>query len=226
MTGRRSKPAELTPQSNAYVIIHDLKNQAFFQIFATFYQILDILIFCPIIYAQTKKRGVHMFDKIKTLFTKGKKTNQTDNLSLPVIPKSRYSFVKQYVITDPNYVMVDGYKTWGLCKYTPVAYDNQDSTSGWLNAVQLPTEWALPFLKTLKNSAPEIRNDPRQRLISVIQLAENRKLYILPSLKQKKGSVIISWNNQNSKNKGDWVMYVTPEINRAIVEQAKIRSRN
>ena len=169
-----------------------------------------------------------MFGKIKNVFRKDiKKVDeaQTKNEHTPTIPKSRYSFVEQYVIADPNKLMYGGYEFWGLCKFIPVAYETTEST-GYLPAIQLPTDWAQPFLNILKNSDPEIRQDPRQRLISIINLGGKHKLYIVPNLKTKKSSVIVGEHNDDEKRKGDWVLYVTPEINRAIVEQAKIRSRS
>ena len=161
-----------------------------------------------------------MLEKIKNIFRKDIK--KTDAVKTPAIPKSQYSFVEQYVIVDPKKVENGRYEFWGFCKFTPVVYENEGA---WIDSVKLPTDWAQPFLRLLKNSAPEIRNDPTQRLISVIHLGKNHKLYIVPSLKEKKGSVIVGENNADEHRKNDWIYYVTPEINRAIVEQAKIRSR-
>lgn len=163
-----------------------------------------------------------MLEKIKRVF--GKSTTKADTVKTPAIPKSQYSFVEQYVIADPNRIMNGGYDIWGLCKFTPVAYEGEETT-GFLSTLKLPTDWALPFLKTLKNSDPEIRQDPRQRLISVINLDEKHKLYVVPNLKAKKSSIIVGEHNDDEKRKNDWLFYITPEINRAIVEQAKIRSR-
>ena len=163
-----------------------------------------------------------MLEKIKDIFTKETpKAEKTAETKTTVIPKSQYSFVEQYVIADPCNIMGD-YELWSWCKFTPVAYEGKEST-GFLASVELPTCWAQPFLKALKQSAPEIRKDPTQRLISVIHLGDNHKLYIVPNLKNKKGSVLLGENN-NRQHKNDWMFYVTPEINRAIVEQAKIRS--
>ena len=165
-----------------------------------------------------------MLDKIKNILKKETpETKKKAETKTTVIPKSQYSFVEQYVIADPYNIMGD-YELWSFCKFTPVAYEDKGST-GFLPAVELPTHWALPFLKLLKQSAPEIRKDPTQRLISVIHLGSNHKLYIVPNLKEKKSSVIVGEHYDDEKRKNDWMFYVTPEINRAIVEQAKIRSR-
>lgn len=140
-----------------------------------------------------------------------------------VIPKSQYSFVEQYVIADPNRVMTE-YYLWDLCEFTPVAYETTEST-GFLPAVELPTNWVQSFLKSLQQSDIETRKDPTQRLISVIHLRDNHKLYVIPDLKSKKKSKIIGEHHYDKKRKNDWMFYVTPEINRAIVEQEKIRTR-
>lgn len=165
-----------------------------------------------------------MLEKIKNAFkNEAPKETETKTAVVNPIPKSQYSFVEQYVIADPNKLMHGGYELWSFCKFTPVAYEEKES-SGWLPAVQLPSSWAQPFLKQLKQSDPEIRKDPTQRLISVIRLADGHKLYIVPNLKEKRGSILLGEHN-DAKRRNDWMYYVTPEINRAIVEQAKIRSR-
>ena len=167
-----------------------------------------------------------MLEKIKNAFTKEAPTTEKEEVKTHVvnrIPKSQYSIVEQYIIADPNNLMHGGYELWSFCEFTPVAYEEKES-SGWLLAVQLPSRWVQPFLKQLKQSAPEIRKDPTQRLISVIHLNDDHKLYIVPNLKEKRGSVLLG-EHIDAKRKNDWMYYVTPEINRAIVEQAKIRSR-
>lgn len=164
-----------------------------------------------------------MLEKIKNVFkTKAPKATEIKTAVVNPIPKSQYSFVEQYVL-DPNYIM-NHYELWSFCEFTPVAYEGKKTPCGFLCMVQLPTYWAQSFLKQLKQSAPEIRKDPTQRLISVIHLKDDHKLYVVPSLKEKKGSVILGEHN-DEKRKNEWMYYVTPEINRAIVEQAKIRSR-
>lgn len=165
-----------------------------------------------------------MLEKIKNVFkNEVSKATETKTAVANPIPKSQYSFVEQYIIADPNKLMHGGYELWSFCEFTPVAYEEKES-SGWMPAVQLPSRWVQPFLKQLKQSAPEIRKDPTQRLISVIHLKDDHKLYIVPNLKEKRGSVLLG-ENGDEKHRNEWMYYVTPEINRAIVEQAKIRSR-
>lgn len=166
-----------------------------------------------------------MFEKIKNAFKTQQKAPEVTEKKVLTIPKSQYSFVEQYVITDPNRIMNGGYNLWGLCEFTPVACDNLEEESGWISSIQLPSVWVQSFLKQLKHSDPEIRKDPKQRLISVINMGNGHKLYIIPNLKEKKSSAILSDKCHDDKRKHDWVFLVTPEINRAIVEQAKIRSR-
>ena len=209
--------------------MNKFKMQVFFQIFFVFVQIflsftVDILRFLSIIYTTNDKKEATMLEKIKNAFTKETpKAAETKASVANRIPKSQYSFVEQYVIADPNKLMHGGYELWSFSEFTPVAYEEKES-SGWLSAVQLPTIWVQPFLKHLKQSAPEIRKDPTQRLISVTHLADGHKLYIVPNLKEKRGSVLLG-EHSDAKRRNDWMYYVTPEINRAIVEQAKIRSR-
>ena len=113
---------------------------------------------------------------------------------------------------------------WDFCEMTPVAYQKHAFESGWLNTIDLPSFWAQRFLNELKNAAPEIRNDPLQRLISIINLRAGHKLYITPHLKDKTASYLVNEYKNDDKRNRDWVLYVTPEINRAIIEQVKIRS--
>ena len=154
-------------------------------------------------------------------------TKQPENTTKQntIIPKSAYNFVEQYVLADPNNLNFCGYEMWDFCEMTPVAYQQTALQSGWLNTVELPSIWVQKFLNALKNSSPDVRNDPTQRLISVINMNAGHKLYITPHLKDKTGSYLISEYENDNKRKYDWVLYVTPEINRAIVEQIKIRSR-
>ena len=152
--------------------------------------------------------------------------NQGDTMSemntniWPQIPKSQHSCVTQYVVSDPNNVKNGGYKFWAGCKYTPVAYDNQDVSGGYRKAINLPSFWVQPFLATLKKSNPDVRKDPMQRLISVIKLNEDYKLYVIPDLTGKYRYIIAGDTPAR-----DWLYYMTPAIRTAIVEQMKIRSR-
>ena len=142
-----------------------------------------------------------------------------------IIPKSKYSFVEQYVLADPNNLKFCSYEMWDFCEMTPVAYQTTNTESGWLNTVDLPSFWAQQFLNVLKNSDSAVRNDPKQRLVSVINMKDGHKLYIAPHLGDTSASYLVNEYENNEKRKYDWVLYVTPEINRAIVEQVKIRSR-
>ena len=162
-----------------------------------------------------------MFD----FFKKNKPTQDIKENQEYTIPKSKFDFVEQYVVVDPDNVLHCGYEMWEMCDMTPVAYDNNNA-GGWVNTVELPSVWVQKFLKFLSTKAtPEIRKDPTQRLISVINMKDNHKIYIVPYLGNKHGSYIISENEDDKEHSRDWVLYVTPEINRAIVEQVKIRSR-
>ena len=166
-----------------------------------------------------------MFDKIKNLLkSKQPEQTKTQEEKTSFIPKSKYDFVEQYVVVDPNNLLHIGYEAWYFCNKTPVAYDN-NGQGGFVETIELPTEWAQSFLAGLKTRNEEVRNDPKQRLISVINLKDNHKIYLVPHLDEKRGSVLIRENDTDKKRKLDWVLYVTPEINRAIVEQMKIRSR-
>ena len=134
------------------------------------------------------------------------------------IPKSRYDCVEQYVVSDPNHVKNGSYCLWAGCRWTPVVYDNQEASGMYHDAVRLPSFWVQPFLVALKESAPEVRKDPRQRLISVIQLNGTHKLYIFPDLTGNHRYLIAS-----DAPTRDWLYYINPETNHAIVEQMKIR---
>ena len=165
-----------------------------------------------------------MLEKLKNFFKK--ETPETTATIAYGIPKSQYSFVEQYIIVDPQKVQNGGYGFRIIRKFTLVAYEGKKIDGKFLPTIQLPTDWALFFLKRFKRSAPEVRNDPTQRLISIIHLDDKHKLYVVPNLKTKKGSAFVGGNTADKERKNDWVFYVTPEINRAIVEQVKIRTRS
>ena len=119
-----------------------------------------------------------MLKKIKDVLKKETpETKEVAETKTIVIPKSQYSFVEQYVIVDPHNVMAN-YEAWSFCEFTRVAYESDEAT-GFLPSVELPTKWAQKFLREFKNCDAEFRKDPRHRLISVIHLADNHKLYVM-----------------------------------------------
>ena len=60
------------------------------------------------------------------------------------------------------------------------------------------------------------------RTISIVHLSKDQRVVIGPDFDSPKTPVF--WL-VDSDEKGDWVMHVTPEKNRAIVEQLKIHTR-
>ena len=155
-----------------------------------------------------------------------KKRNKTDDKSVkaattaesaqrPTVAQLKFDFVEQYTLVHPKNVSTD-YNYWGLCQTLPVWYEKAGTQSDFHNGVQLPTQVFLGYLNALKNAPLDI--DPKMRTISIVNLQNNAKLFILPNLKSPKRpiSVCEQW---------DLALNTTPEINRAIVEQLKMFTR-
>lgn len=128
-------------------------------------------------------------------------------------------FVKQYTLVDPRNLMIDYTLFFGR-KFIPVAYEEYSKKEAFHTTILLPTSMFAEYLTDLNNAPTEVSSDFKNRTISIISMENGQKLYMIPE-----------WRN-NKKVKAIFTEHelpiafnVTPEINRAIVEQLKIYTR-
>jgi len=127
--------------------------------------------------------------------------------------------VEQYTVVDPKRVMTD-YSLFEYCANVPVACEDGAKSGGLINCHMLPTTAVMGFLKALQRMPTEKIADPKMRTIAIVHLAQNRRVVIGPSLRTPKTPVICPVDDDK-----DWFLYVTPEKNRAMVEQLKLHTR-
>lgn len=137
-------------------------------------------------------------------------------------PKPQSVIVEKYVLIQPRKLLID-YSLFDDRKTIPVAYEQSTNTS-WNKCVVLPNEKPIRiFLKHLRDAEPETVNSEKMRTISIVKIDNDKDLYIFPDLKGKKQyEMFVHFKKQD---KYSWAHYVTPEINRAIVEQIKLHTR-
>ena len=157
-----------------------------------------------------------MKDILKKIFSKKEKTEKP--AAEKSLPKPMFDFVQQYTLVNPNQVMVD-YSDWSSCKEIPVAYEKEGKSSGFAECVQLPTKIIGGFLYELQNAPGKIIDNPVMRTVSVINLKNGKKMYILPNLQSPKTPDIFI------EKPKELAFHVNPEINRAIVNQLKLYTR-
>lgn len=146
-----------------------------------------------------------------------------DDLRESITPKPvKPDFVESYTLANPKNVLAV-YDYWELCKKMPVAYEDENNKSSWLNGVMLETSIILPLLRKLKSAPKEISDIPEMRTISIVHLSPKHEVYILPNPTEPK-SVVIDINTA-STNKYDWVFYMNPEKRYAIVNEIKKHTR-
>ena len=163
-----------------------------------------------------------LFDK---LFNKKQKVAEKADIPAPVVlPRPKYDFVEQYTIVDPKRVLNGGYELFSGCSTIPVVCEESEvSPCGFRRCIQLPTRIVYGFLETLKDMPAEKITDPKMRTISIVHLAKGCRIVIGPNFESPKNPIF--WIVDKSDKKPDWFLYVTPEKNRAIVEQLKIHTR-
>ena len=141
-----------------------------------------------------------------------------------VMQKSQYDFVERYVLADPKNVFPD-YSLFDECKEIPVAYENAESqTSVFKHCVRLPNK--TPFsdlLYKLKISDSKAITNPIYRTIAIVNIAPGKRIFILPDVKRINNPIcVVDFGDDDTDN---WVFYMTPTINHAVVEQAKMFTR-
>ena len=165
----------------------------------------------------------NLFDKI---FNKKAKV-QAEQKQQPVaksqfepVQRPRYSFVEQYTIIDPKRVMNGGYDLWSWCRSIPVACEDGMKSTGFVNCKQIPTQIVWNFLKTLEKTPSEQIVDPKMRTLTIVNLSSDHRVVILPNFESPKNPYL--WPVDDDK---DWILYVSPDKNRAIVDAIKIHTR-
>jgi len=137
--------------------------------------------------------------------------------------KSKYNFVETYTVVDPKHLLLN-YALFSSCDMIPVACEGFQTAGSFTSALRLPRDVVWEFLNDLKSLPAKITNAPEMRTISIVHLSDNQRIVVLPDFKEKKGAIV--WAIDNEKNGGlSWVFDITPEKNRAIIEQVKIHTR-
>ena len=136
-----------------------------------------------------------MANFFETLFNK-KPTNVESKSEVVVAPK--YDFVKQYVLADPRNIMID-YSLWSSCPTVPVAHESDEKGTGFCKCVELPTKVFLGYLAALKKAPAEIRKNPKMRTISVIKLDEDKRMYVIPDLKDAEKPFLLIYLKKENK---------------------------
>ena len=137
-------------------------------------------------------------------------------------------FVKQYTLVIPDNMMLD-YNCFFDCNNIPVSYETEISSGGFHDCLKLPNTAAVrEYLTQLAKSNTKKLLNSKTRTISIVKMRHDKQVLILPDLKQAKPAVIIApfYGKTSTKHEKDcWVLYVTPEINRTIVNQIKTITR-
>ena len=141
------------------------------------------------------------------------------------LPRPTYDFVEQYTIVDPKRVLNSGYELFSWCPTVPVVCEeSRVSPTGFRAGIQLPTNIVMGFLQALEKAPARKIANPKMRTLSIIHLNEKCCICIFPDLKSPKQPILWVKNDDNQEGIG-WSLYVTPEKNRAIVEQLKKYTR-
>ena len=157
------------------------------------------------------------------LFSGKQKMAANNEVVYEKLARPNYDFVEQYTIVDPKKVLNGGYELFAGCEKIPVVCEESKKTCcGFSACIEIPTNIVLGFLKALNNMPAEKIVDPKMRTLSIIHLSPEHRIVIGPSLDKPKAPIL--WA-VDSKDKGDWVLNITPEKNRAIVNQLKIYTR-
>ena len=140
---------------------------------------------------------------------------------------SEHIFVEKYVLAKPNNMMVD--YTWFFdCRTIPVAYE-AENFDGFHDCVNLPNTFAVRiYLKQLINTDPEKLSNPRTRTIYIVKMTHDKHVLVYPDLSRTRPSARIApfyGKPSDEENRDSWVLYVTPEINRVLVNRIKTLTR-
>ena len=163
-----------------------------------------------------------VFDKL--FHKKQKAAPQAEKPTYVALPRPKYDFVEQYTIVDPKRVLNGGYNLWSLCEKVPVVCEESKvSPCGFHSCIELPTNIVMGFLQTLEAAKPETIAEPKMRTISIVKISDNHRIVIGPNFESPKTPVF--WVVVEDAPKKDWILHMTPEKNRAIVDALKIHTR-
>ncbi len=141
-----------------------------------------------------------------------------------ILAKPKYDFVEQYTVIDPKKLLSGGYELWQMCENVPVACEEEGvPTTGFIRCKMLPTKIVMGFLCELQKKTSEEIEDPKMRTLSIVHISQNHRIVIEPNFESPKSPVF--WLVADDAPKKDWILHVTPEKNRAIVDALKIHTR-
>ena len=164
-----------------------------------------------------------LFDKLfgkKEVIT----SKKADRPMFSPIPRPKYDFVEQYTVIDPKKVFNGGYSLWQLCENVPVACEESEvSPTGFIRCKMLPTNIVMGFLMELQRRPSEQIADPKMRTISIVHISKNHSFVIGPNFESPKAPVF--WLVADDAAKKEWILHVTPEKNRALIDALKIHTR-
>ena len=161
-------------------------------------------------------------DRIKTWFS------PSENSGAP----EKNSMVEKYVIFGRPDVL----STEALSMLPEISVQYQDPLTNDTEKIKLPTKQFMPYLRSLELS--EKKHEPFYRTIHIINLPNNKKIYVIPNLESKNNPDIIIAdktftfpNHKATKKPGpsnveNTLFYnISPEINRALVDAIKTYTR-
>ena len=170
-------------------------------------------------------------DRIRTWFSPSENSGAPQISVAPQI--SEQNTVEKYVIYGRDDVLTN--KSLAISPKISVPY--ADSESWYTKKIKLPTTQFLPYLRSLELS--EKKHEPFYRTIHIINLPNNKKIYVIPNLESKNNPDIIIADKKftfpNHKtttqkpgpaNVENTLFYnISPEINRALVDVIKTYTR-
>ncbi len=161
-------------------------------------------------------------DRIRTWFS------PSENSGAP----EKNSMVEKYVIFGRPDVL----STEALSMLPEISVQYQDPLTNDTEKIKLPTKQFMPYLRSLELS--EKKHEPFYRTIHIINLPNNKKIYVIPNLESKNNPDIIIAdktftfpNHKATKKPGpsnveNTLFYnISPEINRALVDAIKTYTR-
>lgn len=161
-------------------------------------------------------------DRIRTWFS------PAENGGAP----KKNSMVEKYIIFSRPDVL----STEALSILPEISVQYQDQLTNNTEKIKLPTKQFMPYLRSLELS--EKKHEPFYRTIHIINLQNNKKIYVIPNLESKKNPNIIiedkTFTFPNHKvikktgpsNVENTLFYnINPEINRALVNVIKTYTR-
>lgn len=170
-------------------------------------------------------------DRIRTWFSPSENSGTPQNSGAPQI--SKQNTVEKYVIYGRDDVLTN--KSFATSPEISVPY--ADSESWYTKKIKLPTTQFLPYLRSLEKS--EHKDEPYFRTIHIINLQNDKKIYVIPNLESKQKPKILiadkTYEFPNHKtmtqkpgptNVENTLFYnISPEINRILVDVIKTYTR-